>query len=60
MKQFKYLKLFEAFESSAIRSVLSYIGDKISKNEKEKLSNIFSNIQSDNILNYHLKLSRKF
>ena len=44
MKQFKYLKLFEAFESSAIRSVLSYIGDKISKNEKEKFLNHLRNI----------------
>ena len=44
MKQFKYLKLFEAFESSAIKSVLSYIGDKISKNEKEKFLNHLRNI----------------
>ena len=44
MKQFKYLKLFEAFESSAIRSVLSYIGDKVSKSEKEKFLNHLRNI----------------
>lgn len=36
MKNLKYLKLFEAFESSAIRGVLSYIGNKVSNSEKEK------------------------